>query len=145
MLEPSACSIWILEPVPCVWGTLATALEDEGFRVEVFWDVDPLLTEAKAQRPDLLIIDLDRKGENSCVAVCRRLSADPLLKGVRFITIDVPGSPSNCYACLACGAEDYLVKPLDPIEALLRIRNRLRNACHGGISEPRSQSGSISP
>lgn len=73
---------------------------------------------------DLIILDLMMPGESGLdfAADFRRRSAVPILM------LTAMGEPEDRVAGLERGADDYLVKPFEPRELLLRIGNILRRA-----------------
>jgi DNA-binding NarL/FixJ family response regulator len=82
------------------------------------------LTQALEQRPSLVLLDVDVPGVSG-YEVCRELRdaygpALPIVfvSGSRVDRLDVVGG-------LHVGADDYLVKPIDPDELLARVRRHL--------------------
>jgi two-component system phosphate regulon response regulator OmpR len=71
---------------------------------------------------DLIVLDLMMPGESGLdfAAELRRTSAVPILM------LTAMGEPEDRIAGLERGADDYLVKPFEPRELLLRINNILR-------------------
>jgi DNA-binding NarL/FixJ family response regulator len=82
------------------------------------------LEQALAERPSLVVLDVDVPGVSG-YEVCRELrdAYGPSLpivfvSGTRIDRLDVVGG-------LLVGADDYLVKPIDPDELLARVRTHL--------------------
>jgi DNA-binding NarL/FixJ family response regulator len=82
------------------------------------------LERALAERPSLVVLDVDVPGVSG-YEVCRELrdaygSSLPIVfvSGTRMDRLDVVGG-------LLVGADDYLVKPIDPDELLARVRRHL--------------------
>ena len=82
------------------------------------------LEQALAERPSLVVLDVDVPGVSG-YEVCRELrdAYGPSLpivfvSGTRIDRLDVVGG-------LLVGADDYLVKPVDPDELLARVRTHL--------------------
>ena len=78
-------------------------------------------------RPDLIILDLqmpELDGFGVLEQLRPRLAADEYLP-VLVLTSDV--EPETRHRALASGARDFLNKPFDRVEALLRIRNLLES------------------
>jgi two-component system phosphate regulon response regulator OmpR len=73
---------------------------------------------------DLIVLDLMMPGESGLdfAAEFRRTSSVPILM------LTAMGEPEDRIAGLERGADDYLVKPFEPRELLLRINNILRHA-----------------
>jgi EAL domain-containing protein (putative c-di-GMP-specific phosphodiesterase class I)/DNA-binding response OmpR family regulator len=101
-------------------------LERDGYRgILTTTDPDVGLELALSSRPDLVLLDLRMPGRDgfSVLAELReRASDDPFLP-VLVLTADA--DPEARRAALGMGAKDYLTKPFDVEEALLRCRNLL--------------------
>jgi two-component system nitrate/nitrite response regulator NarL len=94
------------------WETLAAATGEEA------------LAAAHRQRPDLVLLDVCLPGLTG-YEVCRELR-DEL--GDELPIVFVSGERTDSYdrvSGLLLGADDYLVKPLDPNELLARVRRLL--------------------
>ena len=78
-----------------------------------------------AQRPDLVLLDFHMPrmtGLGVLGSIAQRIhGADSL--PVLIVTSDP--TPQRRYECLAAGARDFLTKPIDQIELLLRVRTHL--------------------
>jgi CheY-like chemotaxis protein len=69
------------------------------------------LARAAAELPDLVLLDLNMPGLDGW-EVCRRLKADPKLKGIPVVIMTADEStPEDAERALRLGAHEYLVKP----------------------------------
>lgn len=84
---------------------------------------------------DLLVLDVMMPGEDgiSFTGDLRRLTSIPVL------LLTARGEASNRIEGLEAGADDYLVKPFEPKELLLRINAILRRMPQTAPSEPASR------
>jgi len=82
---------------------------------------DLALDVARAQRPELVLLDANLPGLDG-YTVCRLLKADPDLAGVPVIFTTVRSSLDDRMVGLMLGADDYLIKPIDMSELMLRVR-----------------------
>ncbi len=89
-------------------------LAHDGF--EAGWQVS-------AARPDLVLLDLRMPGIDG-FAVCTRLKADPLTRGIRVMAMSGCADAGDRRRILEAGAEDFLAKPFDQA----RLRQALRLA-----------------
>lgn len=79
---------------------------------------------AKAQRPDLILLDVvmpDMEGYE----VCRRLKADPETRSIPVIFLTAINGAEDVTKGLALGAVDYLAKPVSPPILLARVATHL--------------------
>ena len=101
-------------------------LSDSGFRVTGAADA----TEARAQLAsfafDLIVLDVMMPGENG-LDLTRALRADPPPSGrVPVLLLTAIAEPEDRVNGLEQGADDFLAKPFEPRELVLRIRNILQ-------------------
>lgn len=82
------------------------------------------LASAEASPPDLILLDLWMSGMSG-FDVMRRLRAAEETRDVPILVLSGDERPEVKRDALAAGATDFLSKPFDVVEALLRIRNLL--------------------
>lgn len=80
---------------------------------------------AARDRPGLVLLNL-QLGGMSGLETCRRLKADPATAAIPVILLSNHGDAETRLAGLRAGAEDVLVKPLDELVLLARMRSLLR-------------------
>ena len=112
---------------------VAFSLEDEGYRVEQAADGIRGLELAGELQPDLIILDLMLPGRDG-LSVCRELhrrSSDTPPSPVLMLT--ARGEEMDRIIGFEYGADDYVVKPFNIRELMLRVRAilRRRNADNG--------------
>jgi two-component system, OmpR family, phosphate regulon response regulator OmpR len=105
-------------------GLLREYLSRAGFRVSVAADAAGARKLLDALAFDLLVLDVMMPGEDgfSLTKWCRGRSATPIL------ILTARGLPGDRIEGLSLGADDYLGKPFEPQELLLRIEAILRRA-----------------
>jgi signal transduction histidine kinase len=74
---------------------------------------------------DLVLLDVNMPGMDG-LEVCRRLRADPASTSLVIILVTALAERSHRLDGIAAGANDYLTKPIDRPDLLLRVRNALR-------------------
>jgi two-component system phosphate regulon response regulator OmpR len=101
---------------------LAKYLIDHGFLVATAEDAADARGKLGSFAFDLIVLDLMMPGESglSFAADLRKRS------GVPILMLTAMGEPDDRIAGLEGGADDYMVKPFEPRELLLRIGNILR-------------------
>ena len=98
---------------------LARALRARGYEVVTAGDYDAALAAARAESPELAIVDLRLPGRSGLEIVRDLLKADP---GTRVLVLTGYGSIATAVDAMRLGAVHYLSKPADAedIEAALR-------------------------
>ena len=100
---------------------LKEVLALEGFSAHTSADGREAIEQAVTLSPDLILLDLTLPGMDG-VAVCRALRA--IEKTQRIPILIVTGSLSNkqIEASMTCGADDFISKPVDMPDMLIRVR-----------------------
>jgi len=119
-----ARTILVVEDEPTLRETLAEALETDGFHVITAADGREALTRFRADRPDLVLLDL-MLPELSGVEVCRILRAE---SATPIIMLTAKDSELDKVVGLELGADDYVTKPFSLRELTARIRTQFRRA-----------------
>jgi two-component system phosphate regulon response regulator PhoB len=70
------------------------------------------------QVPDLIVTDLDLP-DGSGLQLIRRVLSDPATRHVLLMVVTSRGTLGDKIAALEAGADDYLVRPLDPAQFAL--------------------------
>lgn len=95
--------------------------------VEVAGDGQEALAKARAATPDLIISDINMPLMDG-LSLCQAIREDPGLAETHLMLLTARSDPQERYEGLSVGADDYIVKPFDPIELQLRIKTHLRRA-----------------
>ncbi|MBP3223526.1 MAG: response regulator transcription factor [Actinomycetaceae bacterium] len=101
---------------------VAIILETEGYVVTVCADGAHALPIFKAERPDLVLLDVMLPGLDG-VSVCRQLRGE---SDVPIIMMSAKTDSVDVIAGLEAGADDYVKKPFDNSELLARVKAHLR-------------------
>ena len=102
-------------------------LEKNGYQVLTAESAGEGLALARAERPELILMDMGMPGTDGWSAT-RQLKADPELKGVPVIAVTAHAMQGDRQRALEAGCDDYETKPFDfpglmeKIEALLGSR-----------------------
>ena len=119
-----ARTILVVDDETTLRETLVDALEAEGFRVVSAADGREALTRFRADRPDLVLLDL-MLPELSGIEVCRIIRAE---SGVPIVMLTARDSELDKVVGLELGADDYVTKPFSLRELSARIRALFRRS-----------------
>lgn len=120
------CHILVVEDDPRLRERLARYLSGEGFRVTAAGDASDARTQLRAINPDLMVLDVMMPGESGLdLTQSLRMEAGHDLP---ILLLTARGAPEDRIAGFEAGADDYLGKPFEPRELVLRIRALLRRA-----------------
>jgi len=99
-------------------------LSDNGFRVTLAADGPEARASLASFAFDLIVLDVMMPGESG-LDLSRALRTDPQLPRVPVLLLTAMGEPEDRVNGLETGAADYLAKPFEPRELVLRIHNIL--------------------
>ncbi|MFL5750464.1 MAG: response regulator, partial [Chloroflexota bacterium] len=116
--------ILVVEDETTLRETLADALEADGFGVVAAADGREALARFRADRPDLVLLDL-MLPELSGVEVCRIIRSE---SSVPIVMLTAKDSELDKVVGLEIGADDYVTKPFSLPELQARIRALLRRS-----------------
>lgn len=133
-MEPA--QILVIEDDDIVARTIERSLRGEEFRVILTSSGVEGLKAARRRTPDLVILDIIMPGMDG-YAVCREMRADPLLADIPILFLTAKIKDDDKIAGFNAGADDYLCKPFNIDELILRLRAILRRAHrHTGLRQP---------
>jgi two-component system KDP operon response regulator KdpE len=124
--------IVVVEDEPGIRDVLRVLLTTAGYRVVEAEKAERGEIEARAHKPDLLLVDLglpDRDG----VDLIRRVRA---WSSVPIIVLSARTAEQQKIAALDAGADDYVTKPFAAAELLARVRAALRRTATGSSKSP---------
>ena len=124
MISESA-TILIVEDEQDIRELLAYNLEKEGYATVQAADGKEGLELARSRKPDLILLDLMLPKMDG-LAVCRELERDSGTVRIPIIMLTARGEDVDRILGFELGADDYVVKPFNIRELLLRIRAILR-------------------
>lgn len=112
-------------------------LAKEGYRVTCVGTGEDALREARANPPDLIVLDLLLPNVDG-LEVCKLLKNDSRTKHVPIVMLTAKGEEADMVTGLELGADDYITKPFSPRVLIARVRAVLRRK-----SEPPSSEATI--
>ena len=126
--------ILIVEDDPDILQLLEYNLQKEGYRTLSSTSGEAALRLARAELPDLVILDLMLPGVDG-LDVCRALRADARTRHIRVIMVTAKNEEADIVSGLEVGADDYIAKPFSPRVFLARVKAALRKSRSEGDSD----------
>jgi DNA-binding response OmpR family regulator len=111
-------------------------LQDNGFRVQVEYRGDRVVDRVRNEPPDLIVLDLGLPGQNG-LEVCKALRGE---NHVPILILTARNSDIDHVLGLELGADDFVIKPVEPRVLLARIHALLRRTRVTAGVEPRKLS-----
>jgi DNA-binding response OmpR family regulator len=108
----------------------ATYLEQNGLRVSCEARGDRALERFAQERPRLVLLDLLLPGKDG-LSICRELRR---VHDVPILILTARDTDIDHVIGLEAGADDYVMKPVDPMVLLARVRALLRRTERSGTS-----------
>ena len=112
--------ILIVDDSPTERYYLTDILVKNGFSVSTAENGEDALLKIRADRPELILMDVVMPGANG-FQVTRSIARDPELSSVPVIICSSKNQETDRIWGMRQGAQDYLVKPVDPEQLLARI------------------------
>ena len=138
-MEPA--KILVIEDDVIVARTIERSLRGDEFKVTVANSGVEGLKIARRKMPDLVILDIIMPGMDG-YTVCKEMRADMLLSEVPILFLTAKIKDNDRIAGFKAGADDYLTKPFNVDELILRVRAILRRTRRkpaaseeGGVSD----------
>ena len=110
--------ILVVDDEPKIAGIVRDYLERAGYRVTIAGDGPEAVAKARAERPDLLVLDLALPRMDG-LDVTRAIRRD---SNVPIIMLTARVDEADKLVGLELGADDYVTKPFSPRELVARVR-----------------------
>lgn len=93
--------------------------------ISTAFDGDQTLARVRETPPDLILLDI-MMPKISGFEVCRKLKTDPATRAIQVLMITALNQPGDIERAVQAGADDFLIKPVNKLELLVRVRSLLR-------------------
>jgi DNA-binding response OmpR family regulator len=130
-------NILVIEDDEIVARTVERCLRGNEFSVTVANSGVEGLQVARRHPPDITILDVIMPGMDG-YTVCREMRSDPLLKDVPILFLTAKTKDEDKITGFKAGADDYLSKPFNIDELILRIRAIIRRSANRTAAENES-------
>jgi DNA-binding response OmpR family regulator len=107
----------------------------QGYEVQVVYEGGQAIETCRNGRPDLVILDI-RLPDMDGYEVARSLRSNRRTAEIPIIFLTEKRQRADRLQGLELGADDYITKPFDVQELRLRVRNALRRATQGTLTNP---------
>ncbi|MCS7022560.1 MAG: response regulator [Gemmataceae bacterium] len=115
---------------------LEAHLDGSGHEVRIVANGAETLTVAQTWHPDIILLDI-MMPKISGFEVCRRLRADPQTRDIGILMITALDQTTDVETAVEAGTDDFLTKPINKTELLLRV-NALLAARQAGEEPERT-------
>jgi DNA-binding response OmpR family regulator len=105
---------------------LEAYLGETDYDIETAADGEETLRKVRSWRPDLILLDV-MMPKISGFEVCKRLRADPATRDIAVLMVTALDQPSDVDRAVDVGTDDFLTKPINKADLLLRVRAALRS------------------
>jgi CheY-like chemotaxis protein len=93
--------------------------------VQTACDGEQTLQRVQADPPDLVLLDI-MMPKISGFEVCRQLKGDDATRDIQILIITALNQPGDIERAVQAGADDFLIKPVNKLELLVRVKSMLR-------------------
>jgi PleD family two-component response regulator len=128
---PNAASprILIADDNPQGVELLEAYLSGTDYEIRTAADGEETLRQVREWQPDLILLDI-MMPKISGFEVCKRLRADTATAGIVVLMITALDQPSDIDRAVEAGTNDFLTKPINKTELLLRVKSGLQSRRH---------------
>lgn len=122
---PNQGKILLVDDTATNLDILLTFLSEQGFDVSVARDGEMALEQVNEEQPDLILLDVMMPGMDG-FETCRRLKANSNVKDIPIIFMTSLSDTVDKVTGFGVGAVDYVTKPIQQEEILVRIQTHLK-------------------
>jgi len=105
--------VLVCDDEPYIVESVSYVARKAGFHVLTAEDGDTALAVARAEKPELVFLDIMMPGLSGD-EVCRRLKADPATKQMYVVILTARGQEEDERRAMAMGANEFMTKPFSP-------------------------------
>jgi CheY-like chemotaxis protein len=104
--------VLIVDDNPTNLKLVAYLVKAHGYDVDTAGDADAALAAIAANRPRVILMDLQLPGVDG-LELTRRLKADPATRDITIIAVTAYAMKGDQEKAFAAGCDDYVTKPID--------------------------------
>lgn len=132
---PSAAHVLLVEDEANLRASLSFILEREGYRVRVAESGERALELARAEPPDLVVLDVNLPGIDG-YETCERLRRDARTARALVVMVTARAAVDDIVHGFETRADDYVTKPFHPKVLLAHLQALLRRSAAGAAAAP---------
>jgi two-component system, sensor histidine kinase and response regulator len=127
-------SVLVVDDKPDNLRLLSAILTDQGYEVRQALSGQMALTAAWTRPPDLVLLDIKMPDMNG-YQVCEQLKTDERTRHIPIIFLSALDRPPDKIKGFNAGGADYITKPFQESEVVVRVEHQLEIACWRGRLE----------
>jgi len=124
--EPPAATVLVVDDIAANRNVLGETLEKENYEVLLAPDGETALKVCQKALPEIILLDVMMPGLDG-FETCRRLKANPATSSIPVIFISAQNETKSMVNGFQAGGVDYITKPFQAEEVLIRVRTHLLN------------------
>ena len=118
-------SLLLVDDDPEILTLLQVKFKDQPFKIFTAIEGESAMNIVRTEKPDLIVLDVNLPGLSG-LEICRSLKADKNTQEIPIIILSARSEGIDRVLGLEFGADDYVTKPFNPQELILRINNVLK-------------------
>lgn len=131
-------SILIADDEKHIVDLIRLSISSSGYKIYEAYDGEEALRMARSLHPDVIILDIMMPKKDG-FEVCKYIKSDFLTQDILVVVVSAKGEVKDKISMMELGADDYLVKPFDPLELEARVSNLLRKKQSQNLRNPLTQ------
>ncbi len=117
--------ILVVDDEPLIVEMIEDTLSNEGYSISKAYSGEEALSAIESDTPDLVLLDLMLPGMDG-YEVCRQMQRDARFSHIPVIMLTAKAAIADRVTGYERGADDYITKPFDADELLIRVRAQIR-------------------
>lgn len=118
-------SILVVDDEPDIFETIEAMLDGRNYNLHYVSCGREALDALDILKPNLILLDA-MMPEMDGIEVCQRIKAIPQWQAVPIVMVTALSGKADLSRCLSMGADDFICKPLEPLELRARVQSMLR-------------------
>lgn len=114
--------VLLVDDEPSNLKLMATILEPEGYRIAVASTAEDMMRQVNDLMPSMILLDLSLPDANSADLLPDIYELHP---SIQIVIVTVEDDPEVIVRCMQSGAQDYLVKPINPVRLLTTVKRSM--------------------